>query len=139
MYSNLDKAIVAFIMGALQLVNMLLEFSRIESGRAQAACEPTDLAGFTADLASMYRSPVERAGLRLIVDCPPLPGPALVDRQVHRHLRDAIDGHFEPIAADRDGAPHGNERTERRNQARREAFVSRHVRDGPPQWLPVNR
>jgi PAS domain S-box-containing protein len=65
-----------------QLVNELLEFSRIEAGRVQADREPTDLAEFTADLASMFRSPVERAGLQLIVDCPPLPRPALVDREM---------------------------------------------------------
>jgi PAS domain S-box-containing protein len=63
----------------LKLVNMLLEFSRIEGGRVQAVCEPTDLGAFTAELASMFRSPVERAGMRLIVDCPPLPRLALVD------------------------------------------------------------
>jgi PAS domain S-box-containing protein len=66
----------------LKLVNMLLEFSRIEAGRVQAVCEPTDLAAFTAELASMFRSPVERAGMRLIVDCPPLPRPGLIDRDM---------------------------------------------------------
>jgi PAS domain S-box-containing protein len=66
----------------LKLVNMLLEFSRIEAGRVQAVCAPTDLAAFTAELASMFRSPVERAGMRLIVDCPPLSQPALVDRDL---------------------------------------------------------
>jgi PAS domain S-box-containing protein len=66
----------------LKLVNMLLEFSRIESGRAQAAREPTDLATFTAELASMFRSPVEQAGMRLIVDCPPMSRPAAVDRDM---------------------------------------------------------
>jgi PAS domain S-box-containing protein len=66
----------------LKLVNMLLEFSRLEAGRVQTVCEPTDLAAFTEELASMFRSPVERAGMRLIVDCPPLPRPALVDRDM---------------------------------------------------------
>jgi PAS domain S-box-containing protein len=66
----------------LKLVNMLLEFSRIEAGRLQAVCEPTDLAAFTAELASMFRSSVERAGLRLLVDCPPLSRPAAVDRDM---------------------------------------------------------
>jgi signal transduction histidine kinase len=41
----------------LKLVNMLLEFSRIEAGRVQAVCEPTDLAAFTAELASMVPLP----------------------------------------------------------------------------------
>jgi PAS domain S-box-containing protein len=66
----------------LKLVNMLLEFSRIEAGRVQAVCEPTDLAAFTAELASMFRSSVERAGMRLIVDCPRVPQPAVVDRDM---------------------------------------------------------
>ena len=59
----------------LKLVNMLLEFSRIEAGRVQASREPTDLAAFTSDLASMFRSTIERAGMRLVVDCPPLSRP----------------------------------------------------------------
>ena len=53
----------------LKLVNTLLDFSRIEAGRVQASYEPTDLAGLTADLASLFRSAVERAGLRLLVNC----------------------------------------------------------------------
>jgi PAS domain S-box-containing protein len=66
----------------LKLVNTLLDFSRIEAGRARAVYQPTDLATFTADLASMFRAAVERAGLRLIVDCPPLPEPVFVDREM---------------------------------------------------------
>jgi PAS domain S-box-containing protein len=66
----------------LKLVNMLLEFSRIEAGGVQAVREPTDLAAFTAELASMFRAPVERAGMRLLVDCPPLSRPAAVDRDM---------------------------------------------------------
>jgi PAS domain S-box-containing protein len=66
----------------LKLVNMLLEFSRIEAGRLQAVCEPTDLAAYTAELASTFRSLVERAGMRLLVDCPPLSRPAVVDRDM---------------------------------------------------------
>jgi signal transduction histidine kinase/DNA-binding response OmpR family regulator len=66
----------------LKLVNTLLDFSRIEAGRVQAAFEPTDLATLTADLASAFRSATERAGLSLIVDCPPLPEPVYVDREM---------------------------------------------------------
>jgi signal transduction histidine kinase len=40
-----------------------------------------DLATFTAELASVFRSAIERAGLRLVVDCPSLPEPIYVDRQ----------------------------------------------------------
>jgi signal transduction histidine kinase len=64
----------------LRLVNMLLDFSRMESDRLQAGYQPTDLAAFTAELASVFRSAIERANLRLVVDCPPLPEPVYVDR-----------------------------------------------------------
>ncbi|WP_414571739.1 ATP-binding protein [Nostoc sp. CCY 9925] len=66
----------------LKLVNSLLDFSRIEAGRVQASYEPTDLAMFTAELASVFRSAIERAGMQLLVNCPPLPAPVYVDRQM---------------------------------------------------------
>ena len=66
----------------LKLVNTLLDFSRIEAGRAQANYEATDLATYTAELASQFRSTVEQAGLQLTVDCPPLPEPIYVDREM---------------------------------------------------------
>jgi signal transduction histidine kinase len=66
----------------LRLVNSLLDFSRIESGRIQASYLPTDLAASTTDLASLFRSTTERAGLELIVDCEALPEPVLVDRDM---------------------------------------------------------
>ena len=66
----------------LKLVNTLLDFSRIEAGRVNATFEPTDLAALTTDLASAFRSATERAGLQLIVDCPPLPAPVYVDREM---------------------------------------------------------
>ncbi|MFH7028058.1 MAG: ATP-binding protein [Heteroscytonema crispum UTEX LB 1556] len=56
----------------LKLVNSLLDFSRIEAGRVQAVYQPTDLAALTGELASVFRSAVEGAGLKFIVDCPPL-------------------------------------------------------------------
>ncbi|BAZ22923.1 multi-sensor hybrid histidine kinase [Kalymmatonema gypsitolerans NIES-4073] len=66
----------------LKLVNSLLDFSRIEAGRVQAVYEPTDLAMLTAELASVFRSGIERAGLRLLVNCPPLPEPVYVDQEM---------------------------------------------------------
>jgi PAS domain S-box-containing protein len=65
-----------------KLVNSLLDFSRLEAGRVEARYEPVDLAAVTADLASTFRSAIEQAGLRLIVDCPPLRHPAYVDRDM---------------------------------------------------------
>ncbi|MFN6478971.1 ATP-binding protein [Nostoc sp. DedQUE07] len=66
----------------LKLVNSLLDFSRIEAGRVQASYEPTNLATFTAELASVFRSAVERAGMQLSVNCPVLPAPVYVDREM---------------------------------------------------------
>ena len=66
----------------LKLVNTLLDYARIEGGRADANFEPVDLAAFTTDLASHFRSACERAGLQLIVDCAPLPQPVFVDRSL---------------------------------------------------------
>lgn len=65
-----------------KLVNMLLEFSRIEGGRVQAVREPTDLAAITPGLAGMFRSSIERAGMRLSVDCQPSSLLAAVDRNM---------------------------------------------------------
>ena len=66
----------------LKLVNALLDFSRIEAGRIQASYEPTDLALLTAELASVFRSALERAGMKLVIDCPPLSEPVYVDREM---------------------------------------------------------
>ncbi|HET7035709.1 MAG TPA: ATP-binding protein, partial [Thermomicrobiaceae bacterium] len=57
----------------LRLVNSLLDFSRLEAGRVQASFAPTELPRLTADLAATFRSAIERAGLRLVVETPPLP------------------------------------------------------------------
>ncbi len=66
----------------LKLVNSLLDFSRIESGRATANFQPVDLAALTRDLASNFRSACEQAGLSLVIDCPPLPREAYADRDM---------------------------------------------------------
>ncbi|MEG4959734.1 MULTISPECIES: ATP-binding protein [unclassified Microcoleus] len=69
-------------MRLLKLVNSLLDFSRLEAGRVQASYEPVDLATYTAELASTFRSLIERVGMSLIVDCPPLPEAIYVDREM---------------------------------------------------------
>ncbi|MCF3570017.1 response regulator [Planktothrix agardhii 1806] len=66
----------------LKLVNTLVDFSSIEAERIQAVYEPTDLATLTIELVSMFRSSIERAGIHLIIDCPPLPEPVYIDREV---------------------------------------------------------
>jgi signal transduction histidine kinase len=66
----------------VRLVNTLLDFSRIEAGRVEAVYEPADLPALTVDLASSFRSAVEKAGLKLTVDCPPLAEPVYIDREM---------------------------------------------------------
>jgi signal transduction histidine kinase len=66
----------------LKLVNTLLDFSRIEAGRMDARYEPLDLARVTTELASTFRSAVERAGLELVIDAPPLGEDVYVDPEM---------------------------------------------------------
>lgn len=66
----------------LKLVNRLLDFSRIEAGRVQAHLEPVELGQFTQDLAAAFRAACQRAGVALVVRCPPLDAPVEVDREM---------------------------------------------------------
>ncbi|MFE5921998.1 SpoIIE family protein phosphatase [Streptomyces sp. NPDC056468] len=71
--------------GALRLlkqVNTLLEVARADAGQIRPALEPVDLAGATAELAGVFRSAFEAAGLTLEVDCPPLSKPVSLDREM---------------------------------------------------------
>jgi signal transduction histidine kinase len=65
-----------------KLVNTLLDFARIEAGRAQASYVETDLCAFTAELASSFRSAMEKAGLDFTVECPAFAARAWVDREM---------------------------------------------------------
>ncbi|HEY1216235.1 MAG TPA: ATP-binding protein, partial [Bryobacteraceae bacterium] len=66
----------------LRLVNTLLDFSRIEANRVEALYQPTDLAEFTRDLASAFRSTIEKAGLTLKVECSKLSDAVYVDAEM---------------------------------------------------------
>jgi PAS domain S-box-containing protein len=66
----------------LKLVNTLLDFSRIEADRIQAVYEPVDLAAYTSELASVFHSAVQKAGMRLVIDCAPFSEPVFVDRDM---------------------------------------------------------
>src|SRR6185437_10282604 len=57
----------------LRLVNSLLDFSRLEVGQDIGGFQRTDVARLTAEIAAMFQSAAHRAGVRLVVDCPPLP------------------------------------------------------------------
>ncbi len=66
----------------LKLVNTLLEFSRIEAGRATANYELTDVPAYTAELASVFRAATEKAGLELNVRCEPFSSALAIDREM---------------------------------------------------------
>jgi len=65
----------------LKLVNSLLDFSRLEAGRARADFAPVDLPALTAELASNFRSVAEKAGLKFEVG-DKLDAPVYVDRDM---------------------------------------------------------
>lgn len=66
----------------LKLVNTLLDFARLEAGRIEATYKPTDLVKLTVELASVFRSAIESAGLGYTVEWSPLPEPAYIDREM---------------------------------------------------------
>ncbi len=69
-------------MRLLRLVNTLLDFSRIEAGRASARYQNVDLCAFTTDLASGFRSVIESAGLKLQIECKDIADETYVDREM---------------------------------------------------------
>jgi len=96
----------------LRLVNTLLDFSRIESGRIEASYEPVDLGTLTADLASVFRTAIERAGLRFVVQCAALEPRTYVDREMWEKvvfnllsnaLKFTFAGEICVVLAERDG------------------------------------
>jgi len=66
----------------LRLVNNLLDFSRIEAGRVRAQFQLTDIARFTTDLASGFRSVIESAGLKFRVNCEYIVQPVYIDKSM---------------------------------------------------------
>jgi diguanylate cyclase (GGDEF)-like protein/PAS domain S-box-containing protein len=63
----------------LKLVNTLLDFARVEGGRADPKRQMVELAAFTAEIASGFACLCEQAGLELLVDCRPLARSVEVD------------------------------------------------------------
>lgn len=66
----------------LKLVNNLLDYSRVEAGRLQASYQPLDLRELTTDLASSFRSIIEKAEMILEVDCQEIKERTYIDRQM---------------------------------------------------------
>ncbi|HEY6421935.1 MAG TPA: SpoIIE family protein phosphatase [Pseudonocardiaceae bacterium] len=62
-----------------RLVDDLLDVARLEGGRGQADTVALDLADLTHGIVGSFAPAVERAGLRLQIDCPPLARPVSVD------------------------------------------------------------
>jgi signal transduction histidine kinase len=62
-----------------RLVGALLDFARIESGRAKPVFELVELDAFTLDAASVFESAMVGAGLAYEVRCEPLGQPIYVD------------------------------------------------------------
>lgn len=65
-----------------RLVDTLLEFARAEADELHAKLELTDLAQLSTDVASMFRSVVEEAGLKLVVDTAAVSEPIAVDPEM---------------------------------------------------------
>ncbi len=61
-----------------KLVNTLLEFSRIEAGRLEGQFRRVDIATLTMDLASSFRSAIEKAGMQLHVGARRIDGEVFV-------------------------------------------------------------
>ena len=66
----------------LKLVNNLLDYSRVEAGRAKASYQQVDISELSADLSSSFRSIIESAGMKLTVDCQPPAAEVYVDPQM---------------------------------------------------------
>jgi PAS domain S-box-containing protein len=69
-------------MRLLRLVNNLLDFSRLEAGRVQAQYQLTDIAKYTTELASNFRSVVEAAGLKFQIRTDAVIQPVFIDKEM---------------------------------------------------------
>jgi signal transduction histidine kinase len=87
-----------------KLVNTLLEFSRIEAGRLEGTFRPVDICTFTRDLASTFRSAIEKAGMQLHTTCGEIKDEVYIDMDawemivlnlVSNAFKYSKDGHIE--------------------------------------------
>ena len=65
-----------------KLVDNMFQFSRVQTDELVPVLEPTDLATLTAELASMFRSVAEQAGLSFVIDVSQVTEPIDVDREM---------------------------------------------------------
>jgi PAS domain S-box-containing protein len=69
-----------------KLVNLLLDFSRIEAGRMEANFIPVDIVSVTEDLTSNFRSAIEKSGMELVVHKEVIDEPVLVDIEMYEKI-----------------------------------------------------
>ena len=85
-FSEIEKGNIQTIhrnaMRLLKLVNTLLDFSRIESGRQQANFSLVDVVALTTNLSANFRAVIEKAGMKLIVKADSIIQPVYVDKQM---------------------------------------------------------
>ena len=62
-----------------KMVNTLLDFSRIEAGRMEGKFSRVDICSFTHELASTFRSAIEKAGMQLLFECDKIKNEVYVD------------------------------------------------------------
>lgn len=65
-----------------KLVNTLLDFSKIEAGRMEGKFSRVDICMLTRDLASTFRSAIEKAGMQLHFDCGGIKDEVYVDQEM---------------------------------------------------------
>lgn len=64
-----------------KLVNALMDFAHIEAGSLPLVLAPVDAGAATAEVAALFRAPLEAAGLRLVLRNALPPGELLLDRE----------------------------------------------------------
>src|SRR6185437_11518734 len=69
-----------------RLVNTLLEYSRIEAGRMEGSYRRVNIVTLTKDLASTFRSAVEKAGMQLLMVTGAVDGDVYVDTEMWERI-----------------------------------------------------
>lgn len=70
----------------LLLVNNLLDFTKIEAHRLEMNEDPIYISSYTSDLASMFRSSIEKAGIKFSVACDFPSKLVMMDREIWQKI-----------------------------------------------------
>jgi len=73
------------------MIDDLLEVSRVQQGQVSVACVEMDLGGLLAEAVAARGAAAQRDGLRLELDCKPLPAVHADPRRVHQVLGSLLD------------------------------------------------